>query len=162
LSKGPPLGWTIGLQIQESAEFVVTDGFDQMMIGPGGQTASSIFLLSIALDRVDQAIFTAFLLATSRCDVMAAHPRKAKVEQNQLGPVDTCDFDRFGVAAISPKPHRRQSPLRYSWNRPADAGSNAIIAINRSRACRMDSSRLSTEGLPSFVRVSARGLRSQS
>jgi hypothetical protein len=132
-----------------------------MVIEPRGLAASSIFLLSRAGKRDDQTIFTAFLVPESHCDVIAGHPSKAKVEQDELGPVNTCDFEGFGIAAISPEPHRPQLPLRYSCNRPGDAGSNAIIAIKSKSRFEVDSSRLSTEGVPGFGRVPARGLHSQ-
>jgi hypothetical protein len=57
-----------------------------------------IFLQCIARNRDDQGIYITFLLPESLRDVIAGHPRKAKVEQDQSRPVSACDFDGVAIA----------------------------------------------------------------
>jgi hypothetical protein len=72
------------------------------MIEPGGFGTASIFVLAMARIGGNHGIFATFLIPELLCDVIAAQPRKAKVKQNELRPVNACDLKGFGTAMGSP------------------------------------------------------------
>src|SRR3954447_7232582 len=82
----PLSSWLPGGFGEQDHEGVVFDGLDEVMVEAGGLGAARIELLSVTRTRDHDRVLEFHFLPESARDVVAVHPGKADVEQDDIGP----------------------------------------------------------------------------
>jgi hypothetical protein len=77
---------------------VVVDGFEEMMVAPGGQCPATIFLPSVTGNSNDDEGARVFLTKPG-CDLEAIEPRQSQMEKHKTGPLALRDRD--GLVSIT-------------------------------------------------------------